>query len=103
MQKRENILVLWQQLSAKEQLFLNAAQFGQKEIVEELMADPEVDLNCVDYMGRNALILAVRSENLELLEILLNKINLANFASIEDALLHAVSSEKTHIVKYAQW
>lgn len=48
-------------------------------------------------MGRNALILSIRCENLELIDLLLSKMS---FGSIEDALLYAVSLEKTHIVKY---
>lgn len=38
-----------------------------------------------------------RSENLDLLELLLSK---SSFSTIEDSLLHAVSVEKTHLVKY---
>ena len=50
------------QLSEKEQLFLNAAEFGQNDVVASLLMgeEPEVDANCMDYMGRSALILAIR-------------------------------------------
>jgi ankyrin repeat protein len=59
-------------------------------------ADSTVNPNCVDYMGRSALHLAVDSESMELVELLMEKIN---FACIEEALLHAISKGATKIVK----
>ena len=65
-----------------------------------------LNINCVDYMGRSALHLAVDSENLEAIELLLDRVNVelvlirvnmellldrVNFRAIEEALLHAIS------------
>lgn len=47
-------------------------------------------------MGRNALHLAVDSENMEAIELLLDKLD---FECIEEALLHAISKGSTKIVK----
>ena len=47
-------------------------------------------------MGRNALHLAVDSESMEVVEMLLDKLN---FECIEEALLHAISKGSTKIVK----
>jgi len=50
--------------------------------------DSQLNINCVDYMGRSALHLAVDSENLEAIELLLDRVS---FHCIEEALLHAIS------------
>ncbi len=52
--------------------------------------------NCVDYMGRNALHLAVDSENTETIEILMEKVN---WECMEEALLHAISKGAVNIVR----
>ncbi|XP_074660520.1 short transient receptor potential channel 7-like [Tubulanus polymorphus] len=83
-------------LSRKERLYLNAVDFGINEVVADCLQDVDVDPNCVDYMGRNALILAISKENLVLIDILLDKLN---YSAIEDALLHAISKGKETIVK----
>ena len=58
-------------------------------------ADSEkLNVNCVDYMGRNSLHLAVDSENAEIIELLLDKLD---FECIEEALLHAISKGHTKI------
>ena len=62
---------------------------GDVPIVRQsLDDDPRLNINCVDYMGRSALHLAVDSENLEAIELLLDRVN---FHAIEEALLHAIS------------
>lgn len=54
---------------------MNAAAQGDLPIIrqtlEELSAN--VNINCVDYMGRSALHLAVDSECMEAVELLLEK------------------------------
>jgi len=71
-------------------VYLNAAAMGDVPIVRQSLDDDDVrlNINCVDYMGRSALHLAVDSENLEAIELLLDRVN---FHSIEEALLHAIS------------
>jgi len=47
-------------------------------------------------MGRSALHLAVDSESMETVELLLDRVN---FECIEESLLHAISKGATKIVK----
>ncbi|XP_074660519.1 short transient receptor potential channel 7-like [Tubulanus polymorphus] len=83
-------------LSRKELLYLNAVDFGIYEVVADCLQDVDVNPNCVDYMGRNALILAISKANLVLIDVLLDQLN---YSAIEDALLHAISKGKETIVK----
>jgi hypothetical protein len=79
------------QLTDEERVYLNAAAMGDVPIIRQsLEEENEVSLNvnCVDYMGRSALHLAVDSENLEAIELLLDRMS---FECIEEALLHAIS------------
>ena len=86
------------QLTDEERLYLNAAALGDVAIIRTSLEENEVvlNVNCVDYMGRNALHLAVDSENLEAIELLLDKLN---FENIEEALLHAISKGASKLVK----
>ncbi|VDN14742.1 unnamed protein product [Dibothriocephalus latus] len=92
----ENGLVFKCQLQDKEYVFLNASEFGEVEIVRELLNDRTLNVDCVDYMGRNAILLAMKTENIELIDCLVGRLN---FYAVEDALLNAISQEKIHIVK----
>lgn len=47
-------------------------------------------------MGRSAIHLAVDCENMEMVELLLERIN---YALVEEALLHAISKGSTKLVK----
>lgn len=51
-------------------------------------------IDCVDPLGRTALVLAIENENMELMECLLK-----NGASPGDALLHAISEEYVEAVE----
>ena len=51
-------------------------------------------IDCVDPLGRTALVLAIENENMELIESLLK-----NGASPGDALLHAISEEYVEAVE----
>ena len=76
-------------MTDEERVYINAAAMGDVPIIRQsLDDDSKLNINCVDYMGRSALHLAVDSENLEAIELLLDRIN---FHSIEEALLHAIS------------
>jgi hypothetical protein len=79
------------QLTDEERVYLNAAAMGDVPIIRQSLEeenDVVLNVNCVDYMGRSALHLAVDSENLEAIELLLDRMN---FKCIEEALLHAIS------------
>ena len=86
------------QLTDEERVYLNAAALGDVPIIRQSIEDTDIALNvnCVDYMGRSALHLAVDSENIETIELLLDCIQ---FESIEESLLHAISKGATKIVK----
>ncbi|KAJ8368635.1 hypothetical protein SKAU_G00086630 [Synaphobranchus kaupii] len=76
-------------LSLTEERFLDAAEYGNIPVVRSMLEQlPELNVNCVDYMGQNALQLAVANEHLEVTVLLLKKDNLAR---IGDALLLAIS------------
>ncbi|XP_036440900.1 short transient receptor potential channel 6 [Colossoma macropomum] len=84
-------------LSLTEERFLEAAEYGNIPVVRRMLEElPELNVNCVDYMGQNALQLAVASEHLEVTELLLKKENLAR---IGDALLLAISKGYIRIVE----
>lgn len=87
------------QLTDEERVFLNAAFLGDLGIVRQSLeesSESNLSVNCVDYMGRNALHLAIDSEKLDIIEILLDNLS---FNCIEEALLHAISKGGTKIVK----
>lgn len=79
-------------------MFLNAAALGDVPIVRQSLDDGALTLNvnCVDYMGRSALHLAVDSDSMELVELLMEK---TGFECVEEALLHAISKGAAKIVK----
>ncbi|CAH1795209.1 unnamed protein product [Owenia fusiformis] len=85
-------------LTDEERLYLNSAALADVGIIRQSLDENETVLNynCVDYMGRNALHLAVDSESIEGIELLLDKLS---FECIEEALLHAISKGVTKIVK----
>ena len=86
------------QLTDEERVYLNAAALGDVPIIRQSLEENDVTLNvnCVDYMGRSALHLAVDSDSMEAVELLLDRIN---FECIEESLLHAISKGATKIVK----
>uniref|UniRef100_A0A3P8Z9S8 Transient receptor ion channel domain-containing protein n=1 Tax=Esox lucius TaxID=8010 RepID=A0A3P8Z9S8_ESOLU len=84
-------------LSPTEERFLDAAEYGNIPVVRKMLEDlPDLNFNCVDYMGQNALQLAVANEHLEVTELLLQKDSLAR---IGDALLLAISKGYIRIVE----
>nr|XP_046245689.1 short transient receptor potential channel 6 isoform X2 [Scatophagus argus] len=84
-------------LSMTEELFLDAAEYGNIPEVRRMLEElPDLNVNCVNYMGQNALQLAVASEHLEVTKLLLRKKNLAR---IGDALLLAISKGYVRIVE----
>ncbi|KAG7321099.1 hypothetical protein KOW79_015514 [Hemibagrus wyckioides] len=84
-------------LTAVEERFLDAAEYGNIPVVRRMLEEiPGLDVNCVDYMGQNALQIAVANEHLEVTELLLKKDNLSR---IGDALLLAISKGYIRIVE----
>ncbi|XP_068174143.1 short transient receptor potential channel 6 [Antennarius striatus] len=84
-------------LSMTEELFLDAAEYGNILEVRRLLEEVrELNINCVNYMGQNALQLAVANEHLEVTRLLLSQNNLAR---IGDTLLLAISKGYIRIVE----
>lgn len=53
-----------------------------------------ININCVDPLGRSALLMAIDNENLDMVELLINyKVD------TKDALLHAISEEFVEAVE----
>ncbi|XP_029917136.1 short transient receptor potential channel 7b isoform X2 [Myripristis murdjan] len=84
-------------LTAEEERFLDAAEYGNIPVVRKMLEESKtLNFNCVDYMGQNALQLAVGNEHLEVTELLLKKEGLAR---IGDGLLLAISKGYVRIVE----
>uniref|UniRef100_A0A4W6C9C1 Transient receptor potential cation channel, subfamily C, member 6b n=1 Tax=Lates calcarifer TaxID=8187 RepID=A0A4W6C9C1_LATCA len=84
-------------LSMTEELFLDAAEYGNIPEVRRMLEElPNLNVNCVNYMGQSALQLAVANEHLEVTKLLLKKKDLAR---IGDALLLAISKGYIRIVE----
>lgn len=54
----------------------------------------DIDINCVDALGRGALTLAIDAENMEMLELLV-----VMGVQTKDALLHAINAEFVEAVE----
>lgn len=84
-------------LSVTEEVFLEAAEYGNIPEVRRMLEElPHLNINCVNYMGQNALQLAVANEHLEVAKLLLKQKDLAR---IGDALLLAISKGYVRIVE----
>uniref|UniRef100_A0A3P9PKC0 Transient receptor potential cation channel, subfamily C, member 6b n=1 Tax=Poecilia reticulata TaxID=8081 RepID=A0A3P9PKC0_POERE len=84
-------------LSITEEVFLEAAEYGNIPEVRRMLEElPHLNINCVNYMGQNALQLAVASEHLEVVKLLLKRKELAK---VGDALLLAISKGYIRIVE----
>ncbi|XP_067849330.1 short transient receptor potential channel 3 isoform X5 [Heptranchias perlo] len=84
-------------LTPEEERFLDAAEYGNIPVIRRMLEESKsLNVNCVDYMGQNALQLAVGNEHLEVTELLLKRDNLAR---IGDALLLAISKGYIRIVE----
>ncbi|XP_072899373.1 short transient receptor potential channel 6-like isoform X2 [Hemitrygon akajei] len=84
-------------LTPEEERFLDAAEYGNVPVVRRMLEESEtLNVNCVDYMGQNALQLAVANEHLEIIELLLKVDNLSR---VGDGLLLAISKGYVRIVE----
>lgn len=80
------------ELSPAEKAYLNAVEKGDYASVKKALEEAEIyfkiNINCIDPLGRTALLIAIENENLELIELLLS-FNVY----VGDALLHAIRKE----------
>ncbi|XP_075448168.1 short transient receptor potential channel 4 isoform X2 [Ascaphus truei] len=80
------------ELSPSEKAYLSAVEKGDYASVKQALEEAEIyfkiNINCIDPLGRTALLIAIENENLELIELLLS-FNVY----VGDALLHAIRKE----------
>lgn len=80
------------ELSAMERAYLGAIEKGDYASVKQALEEAEIyfriNINCVDPLGRTALLIAIENENLEIIELLLSY-----NVYVGDALLHAIRKE----------
>ncbi|XP_036392835.1 short transient receptor potential channel 4-like isoform X2 [Megalops cyprinoides] len=80
------------ELSTQEKAYLNAVEKGDYASVKQALEEAEIyfkiNINCIDPLGRTALLIAIENENLEIIELLLT-FNVY----VGDALLHAIRKE----------
>lgn len=63
-------------------------------ILKDAIETEYININCVDPLGRSALLMAIDNENLEMVELLINF-----SVDTKDALLHAISEEFVEAVE----
>ncbi|XP_076876245.1 short transient receptor potential channel 4a [Brachyhypopomus gauderio] len=80
------------ELSPQEKAYLSAVEKGDYASVKQALEEAEIyfkiNINCIDPLGRTALLIAIENENLEIIELLLS-FNVY----VGDALLHAIRKE----------
>ncbi|XP_071379697.1 short transient receptor potential channel 4b [Centroberyx affinis] len=80
------------ELSALERSYLGAVEKGDYASVKQALDEAEIyfriNINCIDPLGRTALLIAIENENLEIIELLLSY-----NVYVGDALLHAIRKE----------
>lgn len=64
-----------------------------RHFMEESQIYFNININCVDPLGRTALLIAIENENIEMIELLL-----VYNVELGDALLHAISEENVEAV-----
>uniref|UniRef100_A0A8C3KQZ5 Transient receptor potential cation channel subfamily C member 5 n=1 Tax=Calidris pygmaea TaxID=425635 RepID=A0A8C3KQZ5_9CHAR len=80
------------ELSAEEKAYLSAVEKGDYASVKHALQEAEIyyniNINCMDPLGRSALLIAIENENLEIMELLLS-----HSVYVGDALLYAIRKE----------
>ncbi|XP_058125966.1 transient receptor potential-gamma protein [Anopheles coustani] len=101
MMEEENVVRPHQEIAAlslEEKKYLLAVERGDvattRRILEKAEAESHININCVDPLGRSALLMAIDNENLEMVELLIN-----HRVDTKDALLHAISEEFVEAVE----
>ncbi|KAI3376093.1 hypothetical protein L3Q82_016619 [Scortum barcoo] len=75
-------------LTAVEKAYLRVTTLGVKHALREAEVYYNMDVNCLDPLGRSALLIAIENENLEIMELLLD-----HGIHTGDALLYAIRKE----------
>ncbi|KAL1509123.1 hypothetical protein ABEB36_003912 [Hypothenemus hampei] len=101
MMEEENVIRPHQeiaQLTLDEKKFLLAVERGDVASTRRMLQRAEdtnyININCVDPLGRSALLMAIDNENLEMVELLIEY-----RVETKDALLHAISEEFVEAVE----
>ncbi|XP_072376779.1 transient receptor potential-gamma protein-like [Diabrotica undecimpunctata] len=101
MMEEENVIRPHQeiaQLTLDEKKFLLAVERGDVASTRRMLQRAEetnyININCVDPLGRSALLMAIDNENLEMVELLIE-----HRVETKDALLHAISEEFVEAVE----
>ena len=85
-------------LNNEEKQFLLAVERGDvptaRHFLEESQIYFNLNVNCVDPLGRTALLIAIENENIEMMQVLL-----AYNVELGDALLHAINEENVEAVE----
>uniref|UniRef100_A0A1B6EER2 Transient receptor ion channel domain-containing protein n=1 Tax=Clastoptera arizonana TaxID=38151 RepID=A0A1B6EER2_9HEMI len=85
-------------LSLEEKKYLLAVERGDtanvRRIVQRSHRRQDININCVDSLGRGALMLAIEGENFEMVELLV-----VLGVETKDSLLHAINSEFVEAVE----
>ncbi|XP_074771232.1 short transient receptor potential channel 5 isoform X1 [Athene noctua] len=80
------------ELSLEEKAYLSAVEKGDYASVKHALQEAEIyyniNINCMDPLGRSALLIAIENENLEIMELLLS-----HSVYVGDALLYAIRKE----------
>ncbi|KAF1659276.1 Short transient receptor potential channel 5, partial [Aptenodytes patagonicus] len=80
------------ELSVEEKAYLSAVEKGDYASVKHALQEAEIyyniNINCIDPLGRSALLIAIENENLEIMELLLS-----HSVYVGDALLYAIRKE----------
>ncbi|KAM7351321.1 transient receptor potential cation channel gamma isoform 2-T2 [Cochliomyia hominivorax] len=86
------------QLTLEEKKFLLAVERGDmagtRRMLQKAQDTDNININCVDPLGRTALLMAIDNENLEMVELLINY-----NVDTKDALLHSISEEFVEAVE----
>ncbi|XP_075153159.1 transient receptor potential cation channel gamma [Haematobia irritans] len=101
MMEEENIIRPHQeirQLTLEEKKFLLAVERGDMAGTRRMLMKAQdtdyININCVDPLGRTALLMAIDNENLEMVELLISY-----NVDTKDALLHSISEEFVEAVE----
>ncbi|XP_076446339.1 short transient receptor potential channel 4-like [Babylonia areolata] len=94
------------ELTHEEKQYLLAVERGDIPSTRQMLAQlhapglghgaavPAINVNCVDPLGRTALLIAIENENIEMIEVLLQE-----QVEVGDALLHAINEENVEAVE----
>jgi ankyrin repeat protein len=85
-------------LTNEEKQYLLAVERGDMAKVRNYLDEAQIyfniNINCVDPLGRSALLIAIENENIEMISVLL-----AYNLELGDSILHAISEENVEAVE----